>query len=111
MKNAAEYLFAAQAAAMAYQEETVAAANPVLKDIDGQLRVYTDSAPTMTASAYGWVKGNTFFLTFRGTQSRSDMLADARILRTYLFPGDDKSMPAFSPITSRWKRRLSQILS
>lgn len=111
MKKAAEYLFAAQGASLAYQDEAAAAANPLLKDLDGQLRVYTDSAPTMTAHAYGWVKDRTFYLTFRGTQSRSDMLADAHILRTYLFPEGDRSVLVHAGFLSYYKSMEEKIVA
>ena len=91
MKNAAEYVFAAQAASLAYEEKDIAAANPLFKDAE-DLLIYNDASAALTARAYGWVKDRIFFLTFRGTQSRSDMFADADILRTYLFPEGDHSV-------------------
>lgn len=99
------YLFAAKAASMAYLEKADVMKNPLIEGAEESLMIYATKA-----RAYSWVKDKTFFLTFRGTQTQSDMFADIKVLRTYLFPEGDKSVLVHSGFLSYFKSLDEQIM-
>ena len=68
------------------------------------------ASPSTTVQAYSWIKDRTFYLTFRGTQGKKDILADINILRTYLFPEGDRNILVHSGFLSYFQCVKGDIL-
>lgn len=85
------YLRSAMCANLAYTEpgdlqtEWANKTNPLLIDVSTCPKLYSSNKNTVRA--YSWKAGRVFHITFRGTQTKSDIFADIDFLRTELSPG------------------------
>lgn len=112
--NYKEYLTSAIAANLAYtdyseiQEDWREGNLEVLNGVAVCPKLYTSTKNT--AYAYSWIKGRTFYLTFRGTQGKKDILADIHILRTRLLP-ENSSILVHSGFLSYFNSLKEDILA
>lgn len=100
------YLFSAKGASLAYLEKADAIKHELIAGSEESLMIYASKA-----RAYSWIKDKTFYLTFRGTQTRSDMFADVDILRTHLFPDGDRGVLVHSGFLTYFKSLDEQIMA
>lgn len=113
------YLMSAMAAGVAYkpyaevQEGWREKSMECLKGSEECPTLYSScptAFPSRTVQAYSWIKDRTFYLTFRGTQGKKDILADIDVLRTYLFPQGDRNILVHSGFLSYFQCVKEDIL-
>ena len=109
------YLTSAISASLAYkdyadiQEGWREGKLEVLNGVTACPKLYTSAPSAATAHAYSWIKDRTFYLSFRGTQGKQDILADIDILRTKLLP-ENKSILVHSGFLSYFNSLKEEII-